>query len=130
MNTVSTVSTPLGALLVALGAAVGAPARYLTDRALRSAAGGAFPWGTLTVNLVAALGLGLVLGGTASGALVVAGGLGFCGGLSTWSALGSETVQLAEQRQPALAVLNVLVSTFGGLGAAAVGLVLGAALWS
>ena len=43
-------------LLVMLGGAIGAALRYLTDRALT----GGFPWGTLTVNVVASLGLGIV----------------------------------------------------------------------
>jgi CrcB protein len=118
------------ALLVALGAAVGAPTRYLVDRALQSTHGTAFPWGTFTVNVAAAFGLGLLLGGPAPSAVVAALGTGFCAGLSTWSTLGYETVRLAEQRAWSSAVLNVVMSTFAGLGAAGVGLVLGAALWS
>ena len=114
-------------LLVALGSAVGSPARYLIDRALRSAH---FPWGTFTVNVAAALGLGIVLGGPAPSAVVAALGTGFCAGLSTWSTLGYETVRLAEERQWASAVLNVVMSTFAGLGAAGVGLVVGAAVWA
>lgn len=117
-------------LLVALGAAIGAPVRYLTDRALQSSHGTAFPWGTFTVNVVAALVLGVVLGGPAPSAVVAGVGVGFCGGLSTWSTLGYETVRLAEERERAVAVLNVVMSTFAGLGAAGVGFVLGAALWA
>jgi fluoride exporter len=118
------------ALLVALGAAIGAPTRYLTDRALQSTHGTGFPWGTFTVNVVAAFGLGLVLGGPAPSMVVAAVGIGFCGGLSTWSTLGYETVRLAEERQWSSAVFNILASTFAGLGAAGVGLVLGARLWA
>ena len=61
--------TLVTALWVALGAAVGAPTRYLADRALQAAHGTAFPWGTFTVNVTAALVLGIVLGGTASDSL-------------------------------------------------------------
>ena len=117
------------ALFVALGAAVGAPTRYLTDRALQSTHGTGFPWGTFTVNVVASFVLGLVLGGPAPSVVVAALGVGFCGGLSTWSTLGYETVRLAEERQWSSAVFNVVASTFAGLGAAGVGLVLGARLW-
>ena len=42
-------------LLVGLGAAVGAPLRYLADSAARSRFDSAFPWGTLLVNVVGAL---------------------------------------------------------------------------
>jgi fluoride exporter len=122
--------TAVTALLVALGAAVGAPARYLSDRALQAAHGTGFPWGTLTVNVVASLVLGVVLGGPAPHAVAAAVGVGFCGGLSTWSTLGYETVRLAEDGERSAAVLNVVVSTLAGLGAAGVGLALGAALWA
>ena len=47
-------------LMVCLGAAVGAPARYLTDRAIQSRHDSVFPWGTFTVNVV---GFHLVLDG-------------------------------------------------------------------
>ena len=104
----------MAALLVALGAAIGAPARYLTDRALQATHGTGFPWGTFTVNVVAAFGLGLVFGGPAPSTVVAGVGIGFCGGLSTWSTLGYETVRLAEERQRTSAVFNILVSTLLG----------------
>ena len=46
-------------LYVCLGAAVGAPARYLTDRAVQSSHDSVLPWGTLGVNVVVSLGAGL-----------------------------------------------------------------------
>ena len=116
------------ALWVVLGAAVGAPLRYLTDRTVQSAHGTSFPWGTVTVNVVASLVLGVVVGSAAGSALTAAVGTGFCGGLSTWSTLGYETVRLAEAGERTHAVLDVVVQTFAGLGAAALGLALGAAL--
>ena len=121
---------PLAALLVALGAAVGAPTRYLVDRAVQSTHGTAFPWGTLSVNLVAALGLGIVLGGPAPSTVVLLVGIGFCAGLSTWSTLAYETVRLAEEGRRSSALLNVVVSTVAGLGATAVGFAVGAVVWS
>ncbi len=118
------------ALWVALGAAFGAPTRYLADRALQTTHGTSFPWGTFAVNLVAALLLGLVLGGPAPSVVATAVGIGFCGGLSTWSTLAYETVRLAESGERSHSMLNVVASTFAGVGAAAIGLVVGAALWS
>lgn len=117
------------ALLVALGAAIGAPTRYLTDRWLQSTHGTGFPWGTFTVNVVASFVLGLVIGGPAPHAAVAAVGVGFCGSLSTWSTLASETVRLTHERARTASVMNVVASTLAGLGAAGVGLALGAALW-
>ncbi len=117
------------ALLVVLGAAVGAPLRYLADRALQSTHGTGFPWGTFTVNIIGSLFLGLVLGGPAPAAVAALLGTGFCGALTTWSTLGYETVRLGEDRAPTGAVFNVFASVFAGLGAAGLGLTLGATLW-
>ena len=116
------------ALWVVLGAAVGAPLRYLTDRTVQSAHGTSFPWGTVTVNVVASLVLGIVVGSSAGSVLTAAVGTGFCGGLSTWSTLGYETVRLAESGERTHAVLDVVIQTFAGLGAAALGLAVGVAL--
>ena len=116
------------ALWVVLGAAVGAPLRYLTDRTVQSSHGTSFPWGTVTVNVVAALVLGIVVGSSAGSVLTAAVGTGFCGGLSTWSTLGYETVRLAESGERTHAVLDVVIQTFAGLGAAALGLAVGVAL--
>ena len=116
------------ALWVVLGAAVGAPLRYLTDRAVQSAHGTSFPWGTVTVNLVASLVLGIVTGASLGSTVSAVVGTGFCGGLSTWSTLGYETVRLAEAGERTHAVLDVVIQTFAGLGAAALGLVIGAVL--
>ena len=45
-------------LLVALGAAVGAPLRYLVDRAVQARHDSVFPWGTLAVNIAGSFMLG------------------------------------------------------------------------
>ncbi len=116
--------TATAALLVVLGAAVGAPARYLTDRWLQSTHGTGFPWGTFTVNIVASFVLGLVAGTSASPVITALVGTGFCGALSTWSTLGYETVRLAEERAWTPAVFNIVASVLAGLGAAGLGFAL------
>nr|AYC79622.1 fluoride efflux transporter CrcB [uncultured bacterium] len=110
------------ALWVALGAAVGAPARYLTDRALQRRLGSRLPVGTLAVNLVASLVLGLLVGasGVTVGAFAFVG-TGFCGALSTWSTFGFEVVGLARLRARAVAATYLVVSLVGGIGLAALG---------
>ncbi|BCJ71804.1 putative fluoride ion transporter CrcB 2 [Catellatospora sp. IY07-71] len=115
-------------LLVALGAAVGAPLRYLVDRAVQSRHDSVFPWGTLVVNVAGSFVLGLLAGGTVAGAvpgsLMFLLGTGFCGALTTYSTFGYETLRLAETGATGLAVLNVAVSATLGLGAAAAGYLL------
>jgi CrcB protein len=119
-------------LLVALGAAVGAPIRYLTDRFIQARHDTIFPWGTLTVNVIGSLILGVLVGTAATGrldpAIVTVLGPGFCGALTTYSTFGYETLRLAEDGSRILAGLNIAVSLFAGLGAAFIGMAIAAAL--
>jgi len=55
------------AVLVVVGAMVGAPLRYLTDRTLQARHDTAFPWGTFTVNVVGCLVLGALAGAGSTG---------------------------------------------------------------
>jgi CrcB protein len=114
-------------LLVLLGGAVGAPARYLTDAAVQRRHGTAFPWGTWTVNVVGSFVLGLVVAAGPSW-LVSLAGTGFCGALTTFSTFGYETVRLAETGRTSTALANVIGSLVAGLAAACLGWALGAAL--
>ena len=114
-------------LLIALGAAVGAPLRYIVDRAVRAWHDTTFPWGTLTVNVSASLVLGFLAGSGAhvSSAAAALVGTGFCGALSTYSTFGYENQQLVVQRARFDVVANVAVSIVAGVGAAALGWSLG-----
>ncbi len=108
-------------LLVALGAAAGAPLRYLTDRFLRARFGSALPWGTLAVNVTGSLILGLVLGLPLPPTLVALLGTGFCGALTTYSTFSWETLTLARRGERAAAFGYVLISILAGLAAASLG---------
>ncbi|HVV08972.1 fluoride efflux transporter CrcB [Amycolatopsis sp.] len=110
-------------LLVFAGALVGAPLRYLTDRAVQARHDSPFPWGTFAVNLVGSLVLGGLAGaGTALPATLLALlGTGFCGALTTYSTFSFETLRLVEQRAYFYAMLNVTVTVVAGLGAALLG---------
>ena len=87
-------------LLVALGAAVGAPLRYLVDRAVQARHDSLFPWGTFAVNVAGSLVLGVLAGGSTShavpGSVVALVGTGLCGALTTYSTFGYETIRLIE----------------------------------
>jgi len=113
-------------LLVIVGAAVGAPLRYATDRVVQARHNTGFPWGTFTVNVVGSFVLGVVVGSAASPALVALIGTGFCGALTTYSTFGYETVQLATGSR-LFAMFNALGSVLAGLGAAGLGLAIGSA---
>jgi CrcB protein len=116
-------------LVVCLGAALGAPARYLTDRAVQTRHDTLFPWGTFAVNIVGSLVLGALVGTAAHHdvppALVAGLGTGFCGALTTYSTFGYETVRLAADGARLLAALNVVASLAAGFGAAALGYAVG-----
>lgn len=125
---------------VALGAALGAPARFLLDGALSARFGRRLPWGTLTVNALgsAAAGLlaGLVLAGAAADdpvppALVGLLGVGFLGAFTTASTLAVEVLELATGDDRGAgrraAALTVLLSAASGLVLAGLGLAAGLA---
>lgn len=120
-------------LLVVAGALVGAPLRYLTDRAVQARHDTVFPWGTFAVNVAGCLVLGLVTGAVASGAAPAAVqllvGTGFCGALTTYSTFSYETLRLAETGAWFLAVANAVAGVVAGLGAAFTGAALASAVW-
>ncbi|MFD9305271.1 fluoride efflux transporter CrcB [Streptomyces sp. NPDC060048] len=113
-------------LVVIVGAAVGAPLRYLIDRAVQARHDSLFPWGTFVVNAVACLVLGAltgaVLDGAASSRLSLLLGTGLCGALSTYSTFSYETLRLAERGWGFLATANVAASVLVGLGGVTLGL--------
>lgn len=120
-------------LLVTLGAMVGAPLRYLADRAVSARHDSLFPWGTWVVNVAGSALLGVLVAGALAGVLPrwagTLGGVGFCGALTTYSTFGYETVRLAEDGAVGYALLNVAASVAAGLLAALAGFGLGRLLW-
>ena len=110
----------LDALLVAAGAAVGAPVRYLASHTVREL-GGTPPAGTLVVNVVGSLVLGLLVGGGTTGWPLALVGIGFCGALTTFSTLALELWDAMADGRPHHAVANVALSLGLGLGAAWLG---------
>jgi CrcB protein len=120
-------------LFVVAGGALGAPLRYLTDRAIQTRRDALFPWGTLTVNVVGSFILGaltaVVAGHAVGGDVAALVGPGFCGALTTYSTLSYETIRLTEERLGRYAALNVLLSLMAGLVAAFAGWELGSLFW-
>ena len=117
-------------LIVAAGGALGAMARYGTDSMVNRWAGLGFPWGTVTVNLVGSLVLGLLIGAAVHGlhlgqemrALIVTG---FLGAFTTFSTFSLETVELMSGGRVAAGLANAALSVAGCLVAASVGLAVG-----
>ncbi len=115
-----------------IGAALGAPARYLVDNWIEPRVRSVFPWGTFVINVSGSLLLGVITG------LLLYHGLGdvpragiatgFCGAYTTFSTFSYETLQLIETGEHRLAVGNALGSVATGLVAAGIGLAITAAL--
>jgi fluoride exporter len=106
-------------LLVALGGAFGAMARYVVDTAVSRRRSSAFPLGTLLINISGAALLGAIAATASSDGLTYAAvGAGFCGGFTTFSTFAWETVALAEDGFPGAAAMNVVLSLVLGVGAA------------
>jgi CrcB protein len=119
-------------LVVGIGGFVGAPSRYLLDRAVNRRVESDLPWGTFLVNMSGSFILGfltgLSLGNHLSPVAKALLGTGFCGALTTFSTFTFETVRLLEVGQVLEAGLNVAVSVVFGLVGAGVGLALGLAI--
>jgi fluoride exporter len=106
-------------LAVLAGGMIGAPVRYLVDRAIQIRHDSVFPWGTLVVNLAGSAVIGFLLGAQRHLGLppVVFGllGTGVCGGLTTFSTFSYETLRLLEDGAMGEAGLNVIGSLVAGV---------------
>ena len=125
---------PLAASLnVAIGGAVGAVLRYQLGRGMTAWLGPnaitAFPWATLTANVVGSLAMGLLAGwlaryGSGEGKQMrLLLGVGLLGGFTTFSAFSLEMMLLVERGQALTAVIYAGVSILAGLAALYLGLI-------
>ncbi|MBX5474708.1 MAG: fluoride efflux transporter CrcB [Thermoleophilia bacterium] len=113
---------------VALLGGIGALFRYRLDGFVQRRVGGEFPLGTLAVNLLGAFCLGVLTGLSVVGDALLLAGTATLGSFTTFSTWMLETERLAEEGEERLAGANVAVSFGGGLLAAILGWLLGAAL--
>lgn len=81
-------------VLLAFGGAVGASVRYLVASAL---ADSRYPIPTLVVNTLGSFLVGLVFGVGVNDQLILFGGVGFCGALTTYSTFSVDTVRLWDE---------------------------------
>ncbi|MEO5534519.1 MAG: CrcB family protein [Pseudolysinimonas sp.] len=114
--------TPLLVVLVVLAGAAGSAARYLVGRA---GARASWPWPVLLVNVVGSLVAGLAIHTD----LALVAVTGFAGGLTTFSTLSVETVQMFLTQRWRSAVVSISANLALGLAAAAIGWMLGLALF-
>lgn len=120
-------------ILIALGGAAGAVARYVLDSAVSERWPSAFPWGTLAVNLSGTLILGFLFALTIERGVLPASSraplmIGFLGAYTTFSTLMLESWHLVEDGAVGIAVANIVGSCVLGLVAVFIGLAIGRAL--
>ncbi|KGF68701.1 camphor resistance protein CrcB [Hoeflea sp. BAL378] len=116
-----------GLVLVFLGGGLGAMARHLASMAVMRVSGGRFPWGTMAVNILGSLAMGLLIAwlarrsaGDSHLRLLLA--TGFLGGFTTFSAFSLDVATLYERGALTAAAAYVIASVtvsilalFGGL---------------
>lgn len=124
-------------VLVAIGGALGAWLRYLVGlswlRGIGPVAAGAFPWATLSVNLIGSFAMGLLAGilahqsqGGEQWRLLL--GVGVLGGFTTFSAFSLELVNLAQRGAIGTAALYGFGSLVGGVAGLVAGLAVARAI--
>jgi CrcB protein len=106
-------------LLVMIGGAVGSAGRYAVGKLTLGTLGPYYPWGTLAVNLIGGLVMGLLAGmlartgGSEQTRLLI--GVGVLGGFTTFSAFSLDAVTMIERGQWGVAVTYALVSVIGSV---------------
>ncbi len=116
-------------LLASAGGALGAGARHLVNLGMGRLLGTAFPWGTLTVNILGSFLMGvlielLVLRFGGSPAMRTLLGTGFLGGFTTFSAFSLDVFVLLDRKETGLAALYVGGSVVVGFAALYAGIML------
>ena len=114
-------------IMVFIGGGLGAFARYVVAGWVQESSGNSFPWGTMTVNVIGSLLIGLAMSlssrtlwMTPQVRLVLA--TGFLGGFTTFSTFSYETLSLIQDGEMAFASFNIvctvtacLVGTWAGM---------------
>lgn len=106
----------------------GAIARFLLDKSVSQRVAGAFPFGTLVVNLSGAFLLGAFVGAALGANAFRLAGTGLVGAFTTFSTWTLESHRLGEDGELGLGLANFAVSLLLGVAAAWAGRTLGAAL--
>ncbi len=116
-------------ILVVLGGAIGSGSRYLLSSYITKTYPATFPYGTLVVNIIGCLLIGIIYGTTErfqvsspQWRLFLATGL--CGGFTTFSAFAYENIQLLQTENYVAFTLNTLGSCIFGFAAVFLGILL------
>lgn len=116
--------------LVFFGGGLGSVVRFTLGKWINALHQQHFPWGTLVVNAIACLAVGLVIGLADHKQIISPNArifwvIGFCGGFSTFSTFSVETISLIQNGFYLSSTLYIASSLFLCLSATYVGLFLG-----
>lgn len=120
-------------ILIFVGGGFGSVLRYLLGKWINAFHSQQFPWGTLCVNVVACLLMGLLIGIADHKQLISPSArlfwtVGFCGGFSTFSAFSSEAITMMQGAFHLSLLLYILASLVFCVGATYTGLWIGESL--
>ena len=113
-------------LIVGLGSFCGGALRYYISTLMKSACSQGFPWGTLSINLVGCLLIGLLLGifsrcGVQSNSWSLLLTVGLCGGFTTFSTFANESLQMLQSGNTLNLLIYILASVIVGIALVALG---------
>ncbi len=118
----------LSGLIVFLGGGLGSCCRYLISKIINEQITTMFPWGTLTVNLIGCLVIGIIIGLIEKLPIHPYWGLflvtGFCGGFTTFSSFSLENNLLLRNQEYTLLFVYTMMSLFWGFAGTFLGLML------
>jgi CrcB protein len=116
------------AIMISIGAVLGANARYLVGHLISRLGGPAFPLQTLVINSTGSLALGYVLFWCTQNGVVgpwrLALTIGFCGAYTTFSAFAHESLALLQGGQWQRFALHVAANNLFSIGGVAAGMAL------
>lgn len=120
-------------LVIMLGGAFGAAARFVVSTKVTEKYGSVFPYGTLTVNVIGSFFMGLlaivIVERLALDPLLKLGVfVGFLGAFTTFSTFSMDTLSLFEQGHHLRAITNMFISVLFSVFAVWLGVVIGKAL--
>ncbi|MDJ0846269.1 fluoride efflux transporter CrcB [Crocosphaera sp.] len=115
-------------LIVFLGGGLGSCGRYVISKIINEQVDSIFPWGTLTVNLIGCLVIGIMIGFIERFPIHPYWGLflvtGFCGGFTTFSSFSLENNLLLRNQEYNLLLVYTFMSLLWGFAGTFMGLML------
>lgn len=108
-------------LIAGAGGMIGTCARFSVNRLCATFLSPDWPWGTMTVNLLGCLLIGVIIGllerweVASSGMLNALLITGFCGGFTTFSAFSADTLRMIDRGAWTPALGYILLSVVGGI---------------